>query len=287
VCVFLFPFLIYFCIFSFMVCHLPYPLLRRKFMLHTRSLAGKVPISGQPSAGMLKLLYIVSWLSEFRLFLQVASMVSIFQSQKRSMQADIHQHRELLSTLHVRSPCAFQAPYVATARTETCHFVMLAVQLLDFLSVFRVHRPHPCTAAAAAPSLFRARSSWSAVLPVRSGLNLAVSKTHAPVQAAPNLEHYQRLLTTIQVQGVLPDACSVPSSPPEVPAACLDVSAQSRVAAESKKEVQHKLGGWPWSVMGKQVGVHGRLPHSYYPGCAVVWLKACCPVSGSGGWTQT
>jgi hypothetical protein len=102
VCVFLFPFLIYFCIFSFMVCHLPYPLLRRRFMLHTRSLAGKVPISGQSSAGVLKLLYIVSWLSEFRLCLQVASMVSIFQSQKRSMQADIDQHRELLSTLHVR-----------------------------------------------------------------------------------------------------------------------------------------------------------------------------------------
>jgi hypothetical protein len=138
---------------------------------------------------------------------------------------------------------------------------MLAVQLLDFLSVFRVHRPHPRTAAAAAPSLFRVKSSWSAVLPVRSGFNTVVSKIHAPVQAAPSLEHYQRLLTTIQVQGVLPDACPVSSVIQEVPAACLDVPAQSRVAAESKKEVQHKLGGWPWSVMGKQVGVHGRLSH--------------------------
>jgi hypothetical protein len=286
VCVFLFPFLIYFCIFSFMVCNLIHSLLQRKVMIHTRYLAGEMPISGQASAGMLKLPYIVSWLGECRLCVQVASMVSIFLSQKRSMQADIHQHRELLSTLHVRSPSAFQVPCVATARTETCHFVMLAVQLLDFLSILRLHRTQPRTTAAAASSLFRARSSWSAVLPVRSGLDMAVSKTHARVQAAPNFKHFQRLLATVQVQGVLPDACSVPSSLPSVPAACLDVSAQSRVAGEAKNEVQHKLGRWPWSVMGRQVGIHGRLPHSYYPGCAVVWLKACCPVSGSGGWTH-
>jgi hypothetical protein len=34
--------------------------------------------------------------------LQVAGMVAIFQAQKRSMKADIDQHREILSTVHVR-----------------------------------------------------------------------------------------------------------------------------------------------------------------------------------------
>jgi hypothetical protein len=46
-------------------------------------------------------------------------MVAIFQSQKHSMQADIDDHRELLSTLHVRLPSAFQVPHDATARAET------------------------------------------------------------------------------------------------------------------------------------------------------------------------
>jgi hypothetical protein len=42
--------------------------------------------------------------NDFVACLQVAGMVAIFQAQKRSMKADIDQHREMLSTLHVRFP---------------------------------------------------------------------------------------------------------------------------------------------------------------------------------------
>jgi hypothetical protein len=41
VCVFLFPFLIYFCIFSFMVCNLIHSLPQRKVMIPPDTLLGK------------------------------------------------------------------------------------------------------------------------------------------------------------------------------------------------------------------------------------------------------
>jgi hypothetical protein len=43
---------------------------------------------------------------------QVAGMVAIFQAQKRTLKADIDQHREILSTLRVRFPSvSFGAGY--------------------------------------------------------------------------------------------------------------------------------------------------------------------------------
>jgi hypothetical protein len=137
---------------------------------------------------------------------------------------------------------------------------MLTVQLLDFLSVIRVGQRHPRIAAAAAPPSKRASHSWSAVLPVHSELNMAAPTAHETIEAVLDFEHFLWLLTTKQVQGVLPDACSALSSPPGDPAACI-VSAQSQLANESKNELQHKLSRWPWSVMGKQVGVHGSVSH--------------------------
>jgi hypothetical protein len=79
---------------------------------------------------------------------------------------------------------------------------MLAVQLLDFQSVRRVHKTHPCTAPAAARTRYRVKSSWSAALPVRSKLNTVVPESRDTVRAAPNFEHVLRLLTTIEAQGV-------------------------------------------------------------------------------------
>jgi hypothetical protein len=193
-------------------------------------------------------------------------MVAIFQSQKRSVQADIDEHREFLSTLQVRLLSVFQVLCVATPTPSAeTHIEMLAMQLLDFLSVIRVNKRHPRTAAAAARNPYRVKSSWSAVLPVRSGLNTVVPESCDTVRAALNLEHFLRLLTTIQAQGVFADTCSALSSPPGDPAPCV-VSAQRQLAAESKNEVQHKLSRWPWSVVGKQVGFHGSVSHTWYPG---------------------
>jgi hypothetical protein len=189
-------------------------------------------------------------------------MVAIFQSQKRSMQADIDEHRELLSTLQVRLLFVFPVLCVVRARAESCHFVMLTVQLLDFLSVLRVCQRHPRTAAAASPPSLRARSSWSAVPPVHCWLTAAVPKAHDMVQAVPNYEHFLRLLTMIQTQGVLADTCTALSSPPNDPAACI-VTAQSQLATEAENQLQHKLSRWPWSMMGKQVRIHGSMSHMY------------------------
>jgi hypothetical protein len=146
---------------------------------------------------------------------------------------------------------------------------MLPVQLLDLLSVFRVHWKHPCIAGRASPRPFWARSSKSAVWPAHTVLNTPVSNTHDTAQTAPYLEHFLRLLNTIQVHGGLPDACSALACPPSDPAACV-ASAQSRIPAESKNEVQHKLSRWPWSVMGKQVGLHCSVFHIQYLGRRVV-----------------
>jgi hypothetical protein len=54
---------------------------------------------------------------ELPLRLQVAGMVAIFQAQKRSMKADIDQHREILSTVHVRFPAM---PSSAVFRAGMC-----------------------------------------------------------------------------------------------------------------------------------------------------------------------
>jgi hypothetical protein len=203
-------------------------------------------------------------------WLQVAGMVAIFQAQKCSMQADIDQHREIRSTLHVCFLSMFPVQLLVMADPRNRHFAMCAVQLLDVTGVSLWHQTRSSTASAAAAQAHRSSSSWSAVVPAASPLHSVVPESHSTLHAELHLERFRRLLTASQVQRLLAEACSDLPFYDEDPATVRLALARNWMAAEARFAVQHNLSRWPWSMIGIEVSVHNNPSHIYDPGHPIV-----------------
>jgi hypothetical protein len=213
------------------------------------------------------------WHSEPLPWLQVAGMVAIFQAQKCSMQADIDQHREIRSTLHVRFLSMFPVQLFVTAGPENHHFTMCAVQLLDVTGASLWHWTRSTgssRASVAAAQAHRSSSSWNAVVAAGSPLHLVVPESHSTLHPELHLERFRRLLTASQVQGLLAEACSDLPFYDEDPATVRLALARNWMAAEAQFAAQHKLSRWPWSMIGIEVSVHKIPSHIYDPGHPIV-----------------
>jgi hypothetical protein len=139
----------------------------------------------------------------------------------------------------------------ALARDENCYCVMYAVQLLDVLSVPRMHWRRPRAPSAAAPLDQSSRYSRSAVLPLDNTSNFPAA-SHAPRLPAHHFERFLRDMTTIQAQGALKDEHTAPSRQ-QGTASRSPAPAGSQLGAGYRNEDQFKLSRWPWSMLGKEV----------------------------------
>jgi hypothetical protein len=151
-------------------------------------------------------------------------------------------------------PC-LQVQGLAWALAEHRHPEMCAVQLLDILNVLRMFRKHPHAPAAGAPLGHWCRSSRSAVLPLVTNLESSPA-SHAPLLSGHRMERFLWALATMQVQEVLANKHSAPSSHHGGPSTGHCAPSRNQLAEQSKKLEQFKLSRWPWSMMGKQVRVH-------------------------------
>jgi hypothetical protein len=136
---------------------------------------------------------------------------------------------------------------------------MRAVQLLDFLSVPRLHQKHSRGPTAAAQQGHWRRSLRSAVMPAATTPNFTPA-SHSTLQAAYQLERYLRLLITRKAQGVLADGSALaPHS--GCPPTGLSAATGDQTAAGLQNDVQHHLSRWPWSMLGKEVRVQDSPSH--------------------------